>query len=233
MEISSADWKHSRWTILTCLVLIAAFTTIFFMAQSVVHLQVAEILCGIPWGVFQTLTISYASDVCPITLRAHLTTYINFCWGLGQLIGIGVILGNLWRTDEWAYRIVSRRRIIPVHRGAHLSRTNMRICSQPYSLQWMWPLPLFIGIYLAPESPWWLVRVGDIDAAKRTLLRLTSLNRETNFDADQTVAMMVHTTALESKVRQCESSVIHSVVLDVCLANHEYESGRSQRDLHI
>lgn len=53
---------------------------------------------------------------------------------------------------------------------------------------------------MAPESPWWLVRKGKIAEAKKALLRLTSLNRETNFDADETIAMMVHTTALEEKV---------------------------------
>ena len=79
------------------------------------------------------------------------------------------------RTDEWAYRI-------------------------PYGLQWMWPLPLFIGIYFCPESPWWLVRHGRTEEAKKSLLRLTSLNRETNFDADETIGMMVHTTALEEKI---------------------------------
>jgi MFS transporter, SP family, general alpha glucoside:H+ symporter len=96
-----------RWTVITCLALLAAFTTIFFTAQTVIQLQVAEILCGIPWGVFQTLTITYASEVCPVALRGYLTTYINACWGFGQLIGIGAIVGNRWRTDEWAYRIVS------------------------------------------------------------------------------------------------------------------------------
>ncbi|KAI0155412.1 sugar transporter [Hypoxylon sp. FL1284] len=164
-----------RYTVIACLVLIIAFTAIFFTAQTVVHLQVAEILCGIPWGVFQTLTITYASEVCPVALRGYLTTYINFCWGVGQMIGIGVIMGNLWRTDEWAYRI-------------------------PYALQWMWPLPLIIGILFAPESPWWLVRKGRLEDAKRSLLRLTSLDRETDFDADETVAMMVHTSALEQKI---------------------------------
>ncbi|KAI1770642.1 putative MFS alpha-glucoside transporter [Hypoxylon cercidicola] len=164
-----------RYTVISCLVLIIAFTAIFFTAQTVVHLQVAEILCGIPWGVFQTLTITYASEVCPVALRGYLTTYINFCWGVGQMIGIGVIMGNLWRTDEWAYRI-------------------------PYALQWMWPLPLIIGILFAPESPWWLVRKGRLEDAKRSLLRLTSSNKETNFDADETVAMMVHTSALEQKI---------------------------------
>ncbi|TVY86494.1 Maltose permease [Lachnellula willkommii] len=164
-----------RYTVMTCLTLIIAYTAIFFTAKDVVSLQVAEILCGIPWGVFQTLTITYASEVCPVALRGYLTTYVNFCWGLGQVIGIGVIKSMLGRTDEWAYRI-------------------------PYALQWMWPVPLLIGICLAPESPWWLVRKGKIEQAKKSLLRLTSLNKETNFDADDTIAMMVHTTALEEKI---------------------------------
>lgn len=118
-----------RYTVMACLVLVAAFTAIFFTAQNVQTLLVAEILCGIPWGVFQTLTISYASEVCPVALRGYLTTYVNACWGIGQLIGIGVIKSMSNRTDQWAYRI-------------------------PYALQWMWPLPLFIGIAFAPESPW-------------------------------------------------------------------------------
>ena len=77
--------------------------------------------------------------------------------------------------DQWAYRI-------------------------PYSLQWMWPVPLLVGIFLAPESPWWLVRKGRVEEAKKALVRLTSLDRETDFDADETIAMMVHTTALEEKI---------------------------------
>ncbi|KAI9934714.1 hypothetical protein ASPWEDRAFT_175441 [Aspergillus wentii DTO 134E9] len=164
-----------RYTIMACLLLLSAFTTIFFTAPNVKALLAAEILCGIPWGVFQTLTITYASEVCPVALRGYLTTYVNFCWGLGQLIGVGVIKSMLKRDDQWAYRI-------------------------PYSLQWMWPAPLLIGIFLAPESPWWLVRRGRIEDAKRSLYRLTSVNRETDFDADETIAMMVHTTALEEKI---------------------------------
>ena len=164
-----------RYTVMTCLTLIIAFTAIFFTAQSVVDIQVAEILCGIPWGVFQTLTITYASEVCPVALRGYLTTYVNFCWGLGQVIGIGVIKSFLNNDTQWSYRI-------------------------PYALQWMWPVPLLIGVLLAPESPWWLVRKGKIEKAKKSLLRLTSLNRETDFDADETIAMMVHTTALEEKI---------------------------------
>ncbi|TVY41052.1 Maltose permease [Lachnellula occidentalis] len=175
-----------RYTVMTCLTLIIAYTAIFFTAKDVVSLQVAEILCGINADVMTVVTITYASEVCPVALRGYLTTYVNFCWGLGQVIGIGVIKSMLGRTDEWAYRI-------------------------PYALQWMWPVPLLIGICLAPESPWWLVRKGRTEEAKKSLLRLTSLNKETNFDADDTIAMMVHTTALEEKVKS--ASTIFVVLL--------------------
>src|SRR5687768_469769 len=40
-----------RYTIMACLVCVAGFTTIFFTAQNVQTLLVAEILCGIPWGI--------------------------------------------------------------------------------------------------------------------------------------------------------------------------------------
>jgi SP family general alpha glucoside:H+ symporter-like MFS transporter len=60
-----------RYTLIICLSLIICFTAIFFTAQTVVHILVAEILCGIPWGVFQTLTITYASEVCPVALRGY------------------------------------------------------------------------------------------------------------------------------------------------------------------
>lgn len=121
------------------------------------------------------MTITYASEVCPVALRGYLTCYVNFCWGLGQVIGVGIIKSMLGRTDEWAYRI-------------------------PYGLQWMWPLPLLIGVALAPESPWWLVRKGRYEDAKKALLRLTSLDRETDFDADETIDMMKHTTELENEI---------------------------------
>lgn len=46
----------------------------------------------------------------------------------------------------------------------------------------------------------WLVRKGRVEDAKKALLRLTSLNRESDFDADETVAMIAHTTSLEDKI---------------------------------
>lgn len=126
-----------------------------------------------PLECLPNLTISYAAEVCPLPLRGYrTTTYVNCCWG--QEIAIGIIYAMLGREGQWAYRI-------------------------PYSLQWMWPLPLAVGIFFAPELPWWLVRKGRLREAKHNLQRLTSLNRETDLVADETLAMMVHTCALEEK----------------------------------
>ncbi|KOS40728.1 hypothetical protein ACN38_g8389 [Penicillium nordicum] len=166
-----------RYTIMTSLALITAFTAIFFTAPNIQTLLAAEILAGVPWGIFQTLTVTYASEVCPVVLRGYLTSYVNFCWGLGQLVGIGVIKAMLNRDDQWSYKI-------------------------PYGLQWMWPVPLFIGIYLAPESPWWLIRRNRDEDAKKALLRLTNPKRNVNFNADETIAMIRHTTDLEAKLSE-------------------------------
>ncbi|ETN41539.1 uncharacterized protein HMPREF1541_03475 [Cyphellophora europaea CBS 101466] len=171
-----------RWTVIVCLALITCWVSIMFTATTLNQLLVAYILSGVPWGVFQTLCITYASEVCPVALRGYLTTWVNFCWGLGQVIGVGAVRGCLDIEGRNAYRI-------------------------PYSLQWMWPLPLAAGIFLAPESPWWLVRKGRVEDAKKSLIRLTSLNRQHDFDADETVAMIAHTTAMELEITSGASYV--------------------------
>ncbi|MBE7180501.1 MAG: sugar porter family MFS transporter, partial [Terriglobus roseus] len=166
-----ADRMGYKKTLIGALVLVTGFIFILFFVQNITQLLVGLVLLGIPWGTFQTLTTTYAADVCPITLRPYLTTYINLCWVIGQFLASGVLKGVSGRQDEWAYRI-------------------------PYALQWIWPVPLIIGIALAPESPWWLVRKDRIEDAKRSLMRLTSRN-DTSFNVDETVSMMIHTNELE------------------------------------
>lgn len=94
---------------------------------------------------------------------------------IGQLLGSGVLRGILGRTDQWAYRI-------------------------PFAIQWMWPLPILIGTLFAPESPWWLVRKGREDDARKSLRRLTSEGKDPNFDPDATIEMMIHTNEIEKQI---------------------------------
>ncbi|KAG5990877.1 hypothetical protein E4U54_004015 [Claviceps lovelessii] len=170
-----ADRFGYRKTLIGALTGCAAFIFIPFFAESLPQLLAGQILLGLPWGVFQTLTTTYASEVCPTHLRAYLTTYVNLCWVMGQLIASGILRAMLTRTDEWGYKI-------------------------PFALQWVWPIPLIIGIYLAPESPWWLVRRGRIEDAKKSLARLTTRNTGVEFRPDETISMMVHTNEMEKEL---------------------------------
>jgi MFS transporter, SP family, general alpha glucoside:H+ symporter len=183
LGLYAAGYIVDRWgykkTMIGALFAMTCFIFIPFFAQNLQTLLAGEILQGIPWGVFQTMTTAYASEVAPVALRAYLTTYVNLCWVMGQLIASGVLRSLLNRTDlgNMAWRI-------------------------PFAIQWMWPVPIMVGVFFAPESPWWLVRKGRIEDAKRVLLRLTSAGVDDEFNADETVAMMVHTNALEQSVSE-------------------------------
>lgn len=136
-----------RKTLLISLFLVTCFIFIVFFAPNIQTLLAGELLLGLPWGAFQTLTVSYASEVCPTVLRLYLTTYVNACWVIGQLISACILRAMLDLSMKDAYRV-------------------------PFALQWMWPVPIAIGVFLAPESPWWLTKKGRHAEAKQSLMRL-------------------------------------------------------------
>ncbi|KAJ4265335.1 hypothetical protein NW762_004620 [Fusarium torreyae] len=175
-----AGWTADRYgykmTIVGSLVLMIAFVFVLFFAPNVKILVLGEVLCGIPWGAFQSVTPAYASEVAPVVLRPYLTTFINMCWVIGQFFAAAVNKGSVNRDDEWAYRI-------------------------PFGVQWVWPVPILAGVIFAPESPWWYVRKGNRAAAKKSLLRLTS-PQQPNFNADETIAMIEHTNELEKNLKE-------------------------------
>ncbi|KAH6968165.1 hypothetical protein HG530_007767 [Fusarium avenaceum] len=175
-----AGWASDRYgykmTTVGALVLMIAFVFVLFFAPNIKILVLGEVLCGIPWGAFQSVTPAYASEVAPVVLRPYLTTFINMCWVIGQFFAAAVNKSSVGRNDEWAYRI-------------------------PFGVQWVWPVPILAGVIFAPESPWWHVRKGNRAAAKKSLLRLTS-PQQPNFNADETIAMIEHTNEMEKNLKE-------------------------------
>jgi SP family general alpha glucoside:H+ symporter-like MFS transporter len=104
----------------------------------------------------------------------------------GQILGSGILIPLTKRTDHWAYRI-------------------------PFAVQWVWVLPIFILVTLAPESPWYLVRKGKLDQAEKAVERLTNVEKNT-IHPKQTVAMMVRTNEHEQIMQEGVSYMVSMVI---------------------
>jgi SP family general alpha glucoside:H+ symporter-like MFS transporter len=174
-------WASDRYgpkvVMMASIVALTGFIFILVFAESLTMLVIGEVFCGIPWGVFQTLTTAYASEVCPIQLRGYLTAYVNLCWGVGILLSSGVVKATIPIQSDWSWRL-------------------------PFVVQWVWVLPLFLIVWFCPHSPWWLVRKGRLEEAEETVLSLTNRDVFSREDAKNTVAMMVHTTELEKQASE-------------------------------
>lgn len=94
------------------------------------------------------------------------------CFIFGQLIAAGVLKALSTHTSEWAYRI-------------------------PFAVQWVWPCFLIPLVYFAPESPWYLVRMGRLEEAEKSLRRLQS--RRSDINPKNTLATIIHTDQFEER----------------------------------
>lgn len=162
----------SRKVYMGSMALMGATIFTLFFAVNVQMLFAANILCGIPWGIFQTLTTAYAAEICPTAMRGYLTSWVSMCWGCGSFLAAGVLRGSLGLPGDAAWRV-------------------------PYALQWVWVVPLFIVGFVAPESPWYLVRRGRLEDAEKALRRLARKDHYTEQSMAETLALMRHTNEME------------------------------------
>lgn len=144
----------------------------FVFLQSYPMLLAAEALIAFCWGIFQTLTASYAADLCPIGLRGFATSFISMAWGCGGFLASGVTRGSLSLHGSAGWRM-------------------------PFALQWVFPVPLLLAVILAPESPYWLVRQDRPEDAKKAIKRTAKAGYYDEMDLDGYVAYLRHTDELE------------------------------------
>ena len=180
-----------RWATITGLMVLNAFIFVFYFANSLPVMFVSQLLEGIPWGIFIANAPAYCSEITPIQLRAPATQMLQMFWAIGAIIVQGVTYHFNSKLDASAYRYIP-----PRFTGNSFANEKSRI---PIALQWMFPTPLAILLYMAPESPWWLVRKGKLEQAEHAITRL---GRAATLNASEAVAMMRRTIELEKSIKE-------------------------------
>jgi MFS transporter, SP family, general alpha glucoside:H+ symporter len=93
-----------RWATIIGLMLLNAFIFIFYFAKTLGVCFAAQILEGIPWGIFIANAPAYCSEIVPIQLRAACTQMLQMFWAIGSIIVGGVCYAYQGRNDAMAYR---------------------------------------------------------------------------------------------------------------------------------
>ncbi|KAI1268734.1 alpha-glucosides permease MPH2/3 [Xylariaceae sp. FL1019] len=163
-----------RWATISGLMFLNAFILVFYFANSLPVIFASQILEGLPWGIFIANAPAYCSEIVPIPLRAAATQMLQMFWAIGSIIVAAV---------TYVYNPVQ-------------GSTAWKI---PIAIQWIFPTPLAILIFIAPESPWWLVRKGRLEEAAKSVGRL---GRKTRQNVNETVAMMRRVVELEASASE-------------------------------
>ena len=75
-----------RWATLTGLILLNVFIFVFYYAESMPVIFVAQLLEGLPWGIFIANAPAYCSEIVPLQLRAPATQMLQMFWAIGSII---------------------------------------------------------------------------------------------------------------------------------------------------
>lgn len=164
------SWIGYRWTTILGLILINCTIFIMFFATSLEVMVIGQTFEGVSWGFFIANAPAYASEVVPLAVRGACTATLQMSWSIGSIIVAGVAMVYNYKDNQWSWRL-------------------------PTALQWMFPTPLMILIFFAPESPWWLVRRGRREEALRSIKRLGDPNEEA---AQTRLAMIERTVEIEA-----------------------------------
>jgi len=99
------SWIGYRWATIGGLMALNAFIFIFYFGNSQGMFFAAQILEGIPWGIFIANAPAYCAEIVPMRLRAPATQMLQMFWAIGAIIVGGITYHYQSRDDASAYRL--------------------------------------------------------------------------------------------------------------------------------
>lgn len=100
------SWIGYRWATIIGLMALNGFIFIFYFGDSLPIFFLAQILEGLPWGIFIANAPAYCSEIVPIKLRAPCTQMLQMFWAIGSIIVGGTTYAYQGYDTEKAYRYV-------------------------------------------------------------------------------------------------------------------------------
>jgi len=139
---------------------------------------------GLPIGAWLVIGPLYASEVAPLKLRGWLTAMTNIIQFSGVLVFTGIMYRLGPQNDPNAYII-------------------------PFVCQWIIPCLMLLTAWFWPESPVWLVRVGRVNEARRSIHRLHGA-KTASINPDAILAMIQDTARMEEEQRAQTANVTYA-----------------------
>lgn len=100
------SWIGYRWATIGGLMALNAFIFIFYFGNSQGMFFAAQILEGIPWGIFIANAPAYCAEIVPMRLRAPATQMLQMFWAIGAIIVGGITYHYQSQPNASAYRLV-------------------------------------------------------------------------------------------------------------------------------
>lgn len=100
------SWIGYRWATIGGLMALNGFIFIFYFGNSNGMFFAAQILEGIPWGIFIANAPAYCAEIVPMRLRAPATQMLQMFWAIGSIIVGGITYHYQSKLDSSAYRFV-------------------------------------------------------------------------------------------------------------------------------
>lgn len=115
-----------RWATISALMALNGTILIFYFGDSLGVMLAAQLLEGIPWGIFIANAPAYCSEIVPIPLRAPATQMLQMFWAIGAIIVGAVTYVYNTKEGESAFRYVLLPLSLPCCRTCLLLTTQQQ-----------------------------------------------------------------------------------------------------------